>query len=65
MAKIKDTLKRDISFDIVQIENNNIICEDGSLVEILKELLPEHYDHFTVKVSVSLDEIEDKAEYDT
>lgn len=60
MAKVKDTLKRDISFDEVTIVNGVLQCEEGNLIDTLNDYLPDNYDSFSVKIAVSLETSEEE-----
>lgn len=54
MAKIKDTCKRDISFEEVAIEDGKLVDALGDIVEQIKAKLPEGVIYFDLKATMAI-----------
>lgn len=54
MAKVTDTLKRVIKFTDVNIDDRQLIDEEGSLVTQIIEKLPKGITNFDVQVTAAI-----------
>lgn len=57
MAKVKDTLKRKIKFENVEIVNGKLMDENGDVIKQIQEKLPEGAVEFELQVNVAIPQI--------
>lgn len=57
MAKAKDTLKRNIKFESVELINDKLMDDNGDVVRQIREKLPEGAVKFEVQVNVAIPQI--------
>lgn len=57
MAKVKDTLKRNIKFESVELINDKLMDDNGDVVGQIKEKLPEGAVEFELQVNVAIPQI--------
>lgn len=54
MAKVKDTLKRNIKFENVKFINDRLMDDNGDVIEQIGEKLPEGTTDFELQINVAL-----------
>ena len=57
MAKVKDTLKRKVKFESVEIVNGKLIDENGDVIKQIQGKLPENVAEFELQVTIALPQI--------
>ncbi len=54
MAKVKDTLKRNIKFENVKFINDRLMDDNGDVIKQIGEKLPEGTTDFELQINVAL-----------
>ena len=57
MAKVKDTLKRKVKFESVEIVNDKLMDENGDVIKQIQGKLPEGVAEFELQVNIALPQI--------
>lgn len=57
MIKVKDTLKRNIKFESVELINDKLMDENGDVLAQIREKLPGGATEFTLSIDVAIPQV--------